>query len=409
MLASNRWREVLIEGFTVKEKPRLDFKQAPFIDHHCHPYEPEKAALSAEGLAREFFHGMGDIPDPGVSKARQWGATDELQYHFPNTGVVNTLVCQLSGLLSCPADLEAVAAERNRRTAESFRAYAEFLYQDAGIVATVLDSGLEKNDPVLDLIPGKKLRLFKLEPAFEELLEKTDSYGELLREYQERLDRAVREDGFIGVKAHLAEQVGFGVLPVGQAAAAAAFAAAKKNDTAAVKQLYVAVFTATLHQCRDLKVPVHLHSGFTGGLWNGPIADADPFLLAPFIRQHAFLNTRIVLLHAGYPWTKQAGQMAHTFPNMWVDMGQITPWASLRLADCYRDVMAWAPLSKIVIGSGGHGTPEIAWLSAKTAKITLAAVLNDAVAHDLMAYEQADRAGRMILHDNAARLYGLGP
>jgi len=392
----------------VKAKPTLDFTQAPFIDHHCHPYEPEKTTLSPEGLAREFFHGMGDIPDPEVPKARHWGASDELRYHFPNTGVVNTLVCQLAVLLGCPADLEAVAAERNRRTAESFKAYAEFLYADGGIVATVLDTGLEKDDPVLDLIPGKKLRLFKLEPAFEELLEKSDSYPELLREYQDRLERAVREDGFVGVKAHLAEQVGFGVLPVWEQEAKAAFAGAKKNDGEAVKKLYVAVFTATLLECRELGVPVHLHSGFTGGLWNGPIYDADPFMLAPFVRQHAFLGTRLVLLHAGYPWTKQAGQMAHTFPNVWVDMGQITPWASLRLADCYRDVMAWAPLSKIVVGSGGHGTPEIAWLSAKTAKIALAAVLNDAVARGLMAYEQAVRAGRMILHDNAARLYGLG-
>ena len=45
----------------------------------------------------------------------------------------------------------------------------------------------------------------------------------------------------------------------------------------------------------------------------------------------------------------------------------------------YRDVMAWAPLSKIVIGSGGHGTLEIAWLAAKTAKIALSEVMEDAV------------------------------
>ncbi len=90
-----------------------------------------------------------------------------------------------------------------------------------------------------------------------------------------------------------------------------------------------------------------------------------------------------------------------------VDMGQMTPWASLRIAECYRDVMAWAPLSKIVIGSGGHGTPEIAWLAGKTAKIALAEVLNDAVRLALMTEKQAEAAGRMILHDNAARLYGL--
>jgi hypothetical protein len=143
-------------------------------------------------------------------------------------------------------------------------------------------------------------------------------------------------------------------------------------------------------------------------MWKGPIHDADPFLLGPFLKHTEFLKTKIVLLHAGYPWSKQAGQMAHAFPHVWVDMGQMTPWASLGIADCYRDVMAWAPLSKIVVGSGGHGTPEIAWLSAKTAKIALAEVLGDAVRLGLMEEKHAELTGRMILHDNAARLYGLG-
>ncbi len=88
-------------------------------------------------------------------------------------------------------------------------------------------------------------------------------------------------------------------------------------------------------------------------------------------------------------------------------MGQMTPWASLRLVECYREVMAWAPLSKLVIGSGGHGTPEIAWLAAKTAKIALSEVMGDAVRLELMTEAQAKKFGRMILHDNAARLYKL--
>jgi predicted TIM-barrel fold metal-dependent hydrolase len=69
--------------------------------------------------------------------------------------------------------------------------------------------------------------------------------------------------------------------------------------------------------------------------------------------------------------------------------------------------MAWAPLSKVVIGSGGHGTPEISWLAAKTAKIALAEVLGDAARLGLMPPNQVDATARMILHDNAARMYGL--
>jgi hypothetical protein len=46
-------------------------------------------------------------------------------------------------------------------------------------------------------------------------------------------------------------------------------------------------------------------------------------------------------------------------------------------------------------------------LAAKTAKIALGELLSDAVRLGLMAERDAQRTGRMILHDNAARLYGL--
>jgi predicted TIM-barrel fold metal-dependent hydrolase len=384
----------------------IDFSDVPFIDHHCHPLDPDMATLTGEELAGVFMHGLGDMDAP-LLKGKSWGASPELRHHFTNFGVVQTMVCQLSRVLGCPAQLEAVASERNRRTAESFSEYVKLLYEDAGIVATVLDAGLPKGDPLLDLFPGQVLRLFQMGPAMDDLLKESASYGELLLGYQERLQQAVKEDGFVGVKVHLAEEVGFGVDPVWEEDARLAFRAARDGDSDGYKKLYVAVFTATLLQCQELGVPVHLHSGTTGGLWNGPISDADPFLLVPFVRRPEFRQSRIVLLHAGTPWIMNASAVAHTIPHLWVDIGWVSPWLSLRLADCYRELMAYAPLSKLVIGSGGHQTPEIAWLAAITAKIALKGTLGDAVRMGLMTTRQAERTGRMIAHDNAARLYNI--
>jgi predicted TIM-barrel fold metal-dependent hydrolase len=104
---------------------------------------------------------------------------------------------------------------------------------------------------------------------------------------------------------------------------------------------------------------------------------------------------------------QHAGMMAHIFPHVWVDTGWATPWTAQRIVELYRDVIGMAPLSKIMIGGGGHGTPEIHWLAAKTAKIALGEVLTDSVRLGLMCEKDAERSGRMILHDNAARMYGL--
>lgn len=386
----------------------LDFKECPVVDNHCHTLEAGKKTVEPIWLAREFFHGMADIPLPGVAKAKLWGATDDLRFHFPYMGVVLTGVCQLGKLFGCEPELEAVTAERNRRTAaDGLAGYAKMLYEDAGIVASVMDSGLPINDPILDLTPGQKLRLLQMDPLVQKLLKSCGSYPELLRNVQESVERAIRQDGFVGIKAHPGELVGFGAAPVERDEAERIYPAAAAEDADAFKKLYMAVFLATMLQCQELKIPLHIHTGFTGGLWNGPISNTDPFLLVPILRQPRFLQTRLVLLHAGHPWIQHAGAMAHAFPHVWVDIGWTTPWISQRIVECYRDLIAMAPLSKLMIGSGGHGSPEISWLAAKTAKIALGEVLSDAVRLGLMAKKDAEKTGRMILHDNAARMYGL--
>ncbi len=385
-----------------------DFTTCPVVDDHCHVLEPEKKTIEPIWLAREFFHGIADTPIAGVAKAKLWGATDDLLFHFPHMGVVLTAVCQLAKLFGCEPTLEAVTAERNRRTAEAGLAgYAKMLYADAGIVCSVVDSNLPINDPVLDLTPGKKIRLLQMDPLLGKVLESSASYAELLRAFQAGVEKSIRRDGFVGIKSHLGERVGFGAAPVEADEAERYFSAAKAGDGEAYKKIYMAIVLASMLQAQDLKFPIHFHTGITGGLWDGPVANTDPFLLVPIVRQPRFLKTRIVLLHAGHPWMQHAGMMAHVFPHVWVDTGWTTPWTSQRIVEVYRDVIGMAPLSKIMIGSGGHGSPEIHWLSAKTAKIALGEVLTDAVRLGLMAERDAERTGRMILYDNAARMYGL--
>lgn len=383
----------------------LDFKGAPVVDNHCHPMSLGKTHLEPVTLARELYHGIGDLASDS-SRPKTWDASDELKQHFPYMGVVQTMVAQLARVLDCEPTLEAVATERNRRTGESFADYARLLYNDAGIVATVVDRPGPDDDPGMQLFPGTVLKMFQMDETIENLLLECDSFKDLKQRYQDALDRSVKVDGYIGVKSHLAERYGFGTEPATDADAETAFAGAKSGDHASRSKVYMAMFIATMQQCQELGIPVHVHSGFTGGIWEGPIANADPYLLVPLLQRPDLVQTKLVLLHGAYPWIQRAAALAHGFPHVWVDMGWTTPWISLRIAECYRDVIGMAPLSKILVGSGGHGTPEIAWLSALTAKIALGEVLSDAVRMELMTQQQAEKAGHMILHDNAVSMYG---
>ncbi len=381
----------------------MDLTQFPVIDNHCHPLIPGKAQLDPLSLAREFYHGLGDLDDSSPKGALSAARMADLA----SLGVVHTLVRQLASLFDCTPDLAAVAIERNRRTADDFGAYAEMLYANAGIVGTVVDSDLPDEAPGLELIPRQVMRLFQMGPAIDAQLGEANSYEDLLAGYLDALDQAVRVDGYVGVKSHLAEVAGLGVPAPSLPEAAAAFDAAKRDDVTAYQTLYAAVFAATLSLCQELDVPVHLHTGITGGTWKGPIGNADPFLLASWLSRPEFRSSQVVLLHAGYPWIEQASMMAHAFPQVWVDISWIMPWTSLRAIECMRAFLAAAPLSRLMIGSGGHGTPEVAWLGAIVAKIALSNVLDDAVAAGLMADAAARRVAAMVLHDNAAQLYAL--
>mgnify|MGYP003566096417 CR=1 FL=1 len=46
----------------------LDFTDVPVIDNHCHTMDPQKALMDPESLAREFYHGLGDIPKPDMNE-----------------------------------------------------------------------------------------------------------------------------------------------------------------------------------------------------------------------------------------------------------------------------------------------------------------------------------------------------
>jgi len=384
-----------------------DFTKCPAIDHHCHVLDPKKKTVEPIGFAKDFLHGWADIPIPGITKGKLWNATEDFRLHFTHTGLVLTAICQLAKLFDCEPTLEAVTAERNRRTAEvGFAGYAKLLYDDADIVCSVIDSDLPIGDPIIDLTPGQKVRLLQMDPLLRKIIPASGSYAELLRTFQAGVEKAIRQDGFVGIKSHPAELIGLGAAPVEADEAERIFPATKAGDGEAFKKLYMAVWMATMLQAQDLQFPMHIHTGITGNP-GYPAANTDPFLLIPLLRQHRFLKTRLVLVHAGYPWIQNAGMMAHIFPHVWVDSGVITPWCSQRIVECFREMIVMAPLSKLTIGSGGRGSPELHWLMAKTAKIALGEILTDSVRLGLMAEQDAEQAGRMILYDNAARLYGL--
>jgi uncharacterized protein len=144
-------------------------------------------------------------------------------------------------------------------------------------------------------------------------------------------------------------------------------------------------------------LPVQVHAGFGDSDLFMP--HVDPSYLKPLVER--FRETPFVLLHC-YPFVREAGWMAHVYPNVYLDVSLTIPHVS-RPAEAVREALELAPVSKLLYASDAARTPELYYLAARWWRQALAEVLAEALGPS-----EAEEAGRLILRDNALSLYGLG-
>ncbi len=390
----------------------FDFRNLPFFDNHTHLINTDHAnkkqytqqELKPLDISVQFLHGRRDVPPEknGIG----WGVSQELAYHLEHLGTVKTLVNYLSGFFGCEPTLEAVTAERAKRTHEDLLGYTRALYKDQNIAAHMVDDGAPMGHASLDCFPCKILRLFQMDPPLNRLLKTCDDYAQLRERFTQEVREAVVQ-GFAGIKCHVLEEVTCAPREVHKEEAQAAFQSAAAGEREAFNTVYLAVLTELMTLCQELNVSIHIHTGSTGNPYDGRYERLNPFQMGPFLTNPKLINTKVVFLHASYPYTRNAALMAHSFPHVWVDMGWVLPWISLNFTQCLREVLGVAPHSKILLGSGQHGLPEFVWMSAKLARQSLATVMQEMVEQNLLSVPQAQETAEMILYRNAARLYRI--
>lgn len=143
-------------------------------------------------------------------------------------------------------------------------------------------------------------------------------------------------------------------------------------------------------------LPVQVHCGF--GDSDLLLPHADPGWLKPVIER--FEETTFVLLHC-YPFVREAGWLAHVYPNVSFDLSLTIPHVA-RGAEMLRQALELAPVSKLLYASDAALAPELYFLAAKRWREALAEVLTE-----LLPAGRAVEAARAILRENALRLYRL--
>jgi uncharacterized protein len=220
----------------------------------------------------------------------------------------------------------------------------------------------------------------------------------------------------VAVKVLSAYARGLDFDPVPEAAAAAIYLRAGQGrglgDTDR-KTLEDYLFNAVAESAGQQGLVVHIHTGNGDGPYFNNHR-ANPGLLENAINSKALRQTNFVLLHGGWPYHEVAQAMTDK-PNTYVDFSAQTFYlGSHQLAEVLRGWLSWHP-EKILFGSDAYSdvdSPLTDWeekqsLMTYRARWALGLALTAMMNNREITREQALMYARMVLRDNAAKLYRL--
>lgn len=176
-----------------------------------------------------------------------------------------------------------------------------------------------------------------------------------------------------------------------------------KINTAYIKYFQDFVMHRILENASKYDTPVQIHTGFAPPwerIWN-----SNPVYLTELIRNHR--KVRFDLLHGGYPFSDEMGQMVRFWPNVYVDLS----WMAIGNAGytATKNVLSqwieYIPWYKIMWGGDTARVEEI-YGAVMAIRQLVSEVLAEKVEQGWN-INDAIEIGRRILRENALKFYRL--
>ncbi|MEP6707107.1 MAG: amidohydrolase [Pyrinomonadaceae bacterium] len=177
------------------------------------------------------------------------------------------------------------------------------------------------------------------------------------------------------------------------------------------KTLQDFLFRYVAREAGRLGMAVHIHViDGAGGYYRQ--SGSNPMLLESVFNDPALRKTTFVMIHGGYPFTKETRSLLGK-PNVYADFSAQTFLLYPReLSEVLRNWLEAYP-GKILFGTDAFSFgpevdwPEVAWLSNTTARQALALALTGMMNDGEITREHAVELARMVLRENAIKLYSL--
>jgi uncharacterized protein len=183
--------------------------------------------------------------------------------------------------------------------------------------------------------------------------------------------------------------------------------------TAEYKTLQDFLFRHLAREAGRTGLAVHIHTGEGGGPLFG-VAGSNPLLLDSVLNDFSLSRTTFVLVHGGSPFDRAMSTLIQK-PNVYADISGRTFFHSRHdLSETLR-LWLWAFPEKVLFGTDAftntalRGWEEMTWLATRTGREALALALTQMMAAGEITRARAEKVARMVLRDNAVRLYELTP
>nr|CAB3456668.1 unnamed protein product [Digitaria exilis] len=127
------------------------------------------------------------------------------------------------------------------------------------------------------------------------------------------------------------------------------------------KNLIDYLFTSSLEIAASLNLPVQIYTGSVDV--DQDLGKCNPLHLRAVLDDERFAKSQLVLLHASYPFSKEASYLASVYSQVYLDFGLAIPKLSVHGMTCsLKELLDRAPIKKVMFSTDGYAFPDTYYL-----------------------------------------------
>jgi uncharacterized protein len=375
----------------------IDFSNVPLADNHCHGIYQIQEPMDLTSWRRLFT----ESSDPGMQST-----------HVTTTLFYRRLIREMATFFECEPTEEAVLAARQQHDDQSLvstflkAANFDILFVDKGYPSPEL---VLSDTMVSDLANCQVAPILRVDLLMQRLISENGTLSAVVEALRTALND-VRGQGYVALKSIVAYRTGLDIRTWDIDDVEEAFAVARREvqEQGSVRLAHKPLLDTLLHvtfaEAAQQQLPVQFHTGY--GDTDADMLLANPLNLRAVLERREYREMPVVLLHESYPYTRQGAYLATVYENVFFDLSYGIPYLGYHeMLEFTRAAFSVAPFSKLLYSSDAVGVPEIHWISALNGRNILGQVLGECVTQGDLSSSEAEKAGVVVLHDNAMRLY----